>query len=702
MPSRNTQSSQKLIILGLSGCLVALLLMLCAGLGVLGGLYLREGGIPTGLTVAISDPSPTPLPTLPPAVPALAGLTSLEPTPTALPTAAPLVQATAVADPEAVMAGTVTLPLTLDQHPVPDNAPAYLERLYSADHPANDYYDSAVHLGKLDVGERTFSRPSFNLGDRQVFQTEDGVVEATLMAITEHAYFWVDDTYWVDAAVVQAAAQQMEEQYYNRVSLLFDQPWAPGIDGDPRFSILHLQGSGEIYELGYFSDQDEYPRTLFHDSNEQEIVYLNMGQLEFGSKLYFGTLVHELQHLFQWNLDKNETTWFNEGLSQLAELYAGLDTAVADAYLEQPEIALDDWAYDGATIDAHYAASYLFMVYVWEQLGDEALYELVRQPANGLAAVRTVLQGYAPERSLEQFVADWATANALDDPAAGTRFGYTHLDLNAPALQTRIRELPFTDQREINQFGVHYIDLDRKGPVTLTFAGDTTVRLIDAPPTSGDQMWYALPSNDSNAQLTAAFDLTALDQATLTFQTWYDLELDYDFAYVSVSTDQGQTWHLLYPENRREGDYGPAISGKSRNNSASNNGWVRETLSLSQFARQSILIRFQVLTDFETIGRGFALDDITIPELGFVDDAEGGSGQWEARGFVRTGWLLPQQWAVRLLVRGAAPQVIDVPLNALNQAQQRVELGQDGGLLVVIPLTPFVDESAQYWINAAD
>ena len=145
---------------------------------------------------------------------------------------------------------------------------------------------------------------------------------------------------------MRTAAEHLETNYYARLNHLFGQPWEPGIDGDSRFSVLHLAGSGDIYELGYFSDQDEYPQTIFQDSNEQEIIFLNMGQLEIGSELYFGTLVHELQHLSQWNLDKNESTWFNEGISQLAEQYVELNTALPDAYLSQPDTRLDRWEYD--------------------------------------------------------------------------------------------------------------------------------------------------------------------------------------------------------------------------------------------------------------------------------------------------------------------------------------------------------------------
>ena len=38
------------------------------------------------------------------------------------------------------------------------------------------------------------------------------------------------------------------------------------------------------------------------------MLYLNMGNLTVGEDLYYGTLVHEFQHLAQWNVDGNETT----------------------------------------------------------------------------------------------------------------------------------------------------------------------------------------------------------------------------------------------------------------------------------------------------------------------------------------------------------------------------------------------------------
>ncbi|MDX1415977.1 MAG: immune inhibitor A [Candidatus Promineifilaceae bacterium] len=614
--------------------------------------------------------------------------------------------------PPATVAPTLEIaldvPSFVNQEAIPNRAFDDLENLYETDYPVYDYFNVFLRFVRPDervsknIGPRSFQRQAFEIDDRQVFRTNEGTIEATLVEVTEHIYFWVDDNLEYNKSDFIAIGQQLEsEQYYGQFAHLFGTPWIPGMDGDPHFSIVHLATSNNEYELGYFSDLDEYPNTLplFSDSNQQEVIYLNMDQLELGSELYYGTLIHELQHLAQWNLDKNESLWMNEGLSQLAELYVGLDTALPDAYMEQTDVRLDRWAYEDDVIDAHYANSFMFLVYFWEQLGEAGIFELIRQPANGLSSVRKVLQGISPERDLDQFLADWAAANYLDDPTAGHQYSYTRLDPPAPALQSQDTVPPFDLVEEIDPLAVHYLALNSSEPVNIEFAGDTTAKIIDSPPTSGDQMWYALPGNDTHAQLSKVFDLRQVSQATLEFNTWFELESDYDFAYVTVSADQGATWTVLTPQHSAEGDYGPALSGNSAGLSDSDNGWIRERISLNNFVGQEIIISFQVLTDFVANGQGFAIDDIAIPEIDYVDDVESLSSEWQASGFAKTGWLLPQVWSFQIIRQDQIPQVAPLQLDELNQYQGTVTLGPEGGTLVIMPLTSFTNDQARYWLR---
>jgi hypothetical protein len=594
-------------------------------------------------------------------------------------------------------------PAEIDQRPSLPIAQDSLDRLLAAAYPHQDYYETAIRLGGEKLGPRTVAGERYQLNDRREFRVDEQTIQAILVAVTDHSYFWMEEGLAFDKNELEAAAQRLENEYYPRLVSLFGQEWQPGVDNDPHFSILHLIGSDSSEELGYFINSDEFPRTLYPESNEQEIIYMQMARLELGSDLYYGTLVHELQHLIQWFVDPNENTWLNEGLSQLAEIYLGYDTVDTYEYEQHPEIRLNSWNYDDSKVDAHYAAAYLFSVYFWEQLGEPAVQELSRHPANGMAAVGHVLKGHDPDRDLQEFTADWVAANYLDDPAAGPRYYYNSLDIGRPSLEMRVKELPQETVKQLDQFGTHFVDLDLRGPVLVSFAGDTVVDLLDAAPRDGEMIWFAPGIDDADAQLTAGFDLTGLPEATLRFSTWYDLEEDYDFGYVTISTDGGSSWELLAPDHASAGEFGPAFGGKSSEEQDADGGWLKESISLDSYVGQSVLIRFEILTDYETdssgLGRGFALDDISIAEIQYSTDVEGGADGWENRGFVQTGWQLPQQWAVQLIEGGPNPQVSPLTLNQQNQGQWEIEVGKAGGVLAITPLTPFVDNQARYWLQ---
>lgn len=676
------------------GCLALLLCLSGLAAAVTGGILIYTRGeaevsqARATLAATAEQPTEAALATIPATSPAPRNPLALRPTPTL---AAPL-----LARPSAEF----NPPQEIVQQPVPAAAYQRLERLLASEYPVHDFYEAARRLSNYEVGPRTVTVTPYKLGDRQTFQVDEVATEAVLVAVTEHTYFWVDEALSLDQVAVAQAAERFEEAYYPRLVHLFGEEWQPGVDNDPHFSVLHLADlESSTDELGFFNSGDEYPRSFYAVSNQQEIIYLHMGNLTLGSDLYYGTLVHEFEHLVQWYVDGNETTWLDEGLAQLAELYVGLDTAETVDYLLAPETRLNTWHYSADDVYAHYSATYLFLTYLWEQLGDEAIQELARHPANGLAAVEAVLRGYRPDMSLEAFVGDWVAANYLDDEAAGDAYHYDHFELRPAATEAGVRYTPFETVRELEQFATHYITVDVDRPTIVSFAGDTMSPLLPVAPYSGETMWFAPAQENVNAHLTAQFDLSRVTEATLHFRAWYDLEFELDYAYVSVSTDGGQSWTLLSPQNGRAAEYGPALNGHSADAAgAGKGGWTEETISLDGYTGQSVLLRFELLTYYDDGAHGLALDDILIPELGYESDVETDAGGWEGAGFVRTGQWLPQQWQVQLLRPGAKPEVRALPLDALNRGQWTVEPSTEPGVLAITALTPFVDESASYWL----
>jgi hypothetical protein len=79
---------------------------------------------------------------------------------------------------------------------------------------------------------------------------------------------------------------------------------------------------------------------------------------------------------------------------------------------------------------------------------------------------------------------------------------------------------------------------------------------------------------------------------------------------------------------------------------------------------------------------------------------ESGPDGWQPEGFVQSGWLLPQLWHLRLMHTNeiGGIEVTPLTLNELNQGRWTVDLGRDGGVLMIAPTTPFTEQPASYWL----
>ena len=634
-------------------------------------------------------------PTLLPTQPSLAIVTAT-PIPTATPTETAVPPTLTPAPGQAGLRDIRgDIPPSIIQRPIEERQREDLLRMWELELPEYDYFAVAGQFGD-DVGERVVATTPPLLGETREFWVDEQLVSAELVFISDNIYYWMQDDYVYPGNLLEQVTERIETEIYPGLVSLFGEEWKPGIDNDPHFSILHLTRVETFDEIGFFNSVNQYPRTLDESSNEQEIIFLNMGQIDFGSPLYYATVAHEIQHLIHWNLDRNETVWLNEGMSQLAEAYLGFLTSETTDYLDNPALQLNNWGYEGDVIYRHYAASYLFATYFWEQLGDQAMRDLSNSPMNGLASVRDILGNYRPDTTLEQFLSDWAVANLMDDRDLDDRYGYSTFRIAFPDKEERIRNFPWESVKLIPQYGVHYLDIRESGTYSLTFAADTTAPLLPSEPPSGERVWFAPSSSDVAATLTRPFDLTSLQSATLEFVAWYDLERDFDFAYVEVSTDRGNTWEMLVPDNYVPGIYGAALTGRSAALSQNVDGWISEAISLDEYVGQEILLRFEVLNDGAFSERGFALASIGIPEINYLSTADERPDDWEAAGFAVVGTELPQQWSLQL-VQGQDVTLIE--LDELNRAEWSVSADSQGATLIVMPQTPWIRDVATYWLK---
>jgi immune inhibitor A len=155
---------------------------------------------------------------------------------------------------------------------------------------------------------------------------------------------------------------------------------------------------------------------------------------------------------------------------------------------------------------------------------------------------------------------------------------------------------------------------------------DKAVTDIIAPPYSGSYFYYSGSGNNLDNWMYKEFNLAA--GSSLTAKANVQIELDWDYAYLVVSTDGGATWNNVETNLSTNFDpngqnFGFGITGNS-------GGWASLTADLSAYTGD-VMLGFRYWTDVAAVEPGFMVDDIQV--TGYpLDDAEGDAG-WTFDGF---------------------------------------------------------------------
>lgn len=576
--------------------------------------------------------------------------------------------------------------------------------------PDADPFDLARRLGRIGPNADGLEAATLGetpaVGDQLTFQLINLVdktvypVTARVRLVSPNAYVLVDSRVGVSDSVLEEAARAWEEAY-SFVTANFGPAPGPGIDGDPRIFLLHVRDIA--LASGYVNGDDTLPRAVASMSNERDAIYLDASLLGIGPD-YAGLLAHEFQHLVHHAADPTEENWVDEGLAQVAREQVSGDTSAVRLFLRDPDLQLNSWVVveDSAP---HYGKGQLFFRYLLQRVGGvQHARALVAEQADGIATIRNFLRDLGRRETFEEIFADWVVANLVDDPQGGP---FAHEGIEVSVLGLKRPAVPGRGGGTVAQFGADYIELTppAEGALRFAFDGDETVPVIAAEPASGGGFWWANRGDEIDTALTREVDLTGVASATLTFKTWFSIEEGWDYGYVEVSVDGGRTWQILRGRHSRDDllpaglPYGPGYSGNS--GGVLEPRWVEEEIDLSPFAGRAVLLRFEYVTDSGTHLPGWALDDIAVPEVGFLDDAEGQDPGWESEGFARMTGPLPQRFILRLVefLASGGYRVTTVKLDGGNRAE--IEVSARGGqveraVLVIAGATENTGEPARY------
>jgi hypothetical protein len=295
--------------------------------------------------------------------------------------------------------------------------------------------------------------------------------------------------------------------------------------------------------------------------------------------------------------------------------------------------------------------------------------------------------------------ADWSAANYLKDGNVGDgRYTYRNYTQAPQAEATEnVTGCPSDWQnRTVHQYGTDYVRIVCKGKVTLSFEGATEVGVLPESAHSGSYAFWSNKGDESDMTLAHSFDFTGVSgPLTMSYWTWYDLEKDYDFSYLTASED-GKTWKIVKTpscttENKSGNSYGCGYNATSA-------GWVQETVDLAQYAGKKVQLRFEYVTDAAVNGEGMLLDDISIPAVNYSTEFEADNGGWEPAGFVRIQNRLPQTFRLSLIKEGGDTTVQTIQLNSDQSASIPVDFGSGTKdvVLVVSGTTRFTRIEANY------
>ena len=505
----------------------------------------------------------------------------------------------------------------------------------------------------LTVGHRR----SFELVDLEKMGRYQSDFELRL--VTPNAYWFVEDGLRVEQKDLERSAAIFEDTIYPRITGAFGAEWKPGVDGDPHLYVLN---ASLALVGGYYSPADEYPKEIRPVSNEIEAIYINVRHLPIGSDIYSLVLAHELQHAIHWNADPSEVSWFNEGLSELAVTIAGYPETSMRAFRRAGPTSLTVWPAGEVGGAENYGASSLFMHYFTEHYADRSdLRPLLSLPVNGIEAVDAFLEASGQDVDFTDVFRDWAVANLLDEDTG--RYGYGDMDITLPVY--RSLESGEELNSSIPQYATEYVRLELpQGPSTLYFEGSRAASLL--PVDVGGGCWWSNNGDDIDSTLTARADLRDVEDATLDYQLWYAIEEDWDYVYLEVSGDGGDTWHILETahtssSNPLSSAFGPGYTGFSKE-------WVNESVSLDKWAGQEILLRFQYITDAALNDHGLCLRNLRVSGL----TGEESSSEWQPNGFFWTNNLVRQDFTVQVIYEGrgeTASQVLKLELDDSNSGK---------------------------------
>ena len=204
-------------------------------------------------------------------------------------------------------------------------------------------------------------------------------------------------------------------------------------------------------------------------------------------------------------------------------------------------------------------------------------------------------------------------------------------------------------------------------------------------PTSGSYAYHGGTGNNLGNYMLMPVNLSGATSANVSFKAWFDIETDWDYAFVAVYNADGLVsipGNITTTSDPYGQNPGHGITGAS-------GGWVDAEFDLSAYAGQQFYLVFYYWTDGYVANPGFFADDINVTvddSLVVADNAETG-GTFSMAGFSRSmGYTLHDHY---YLLEWRTHRGIDQGLAHVNVAGEMLEFNE--GLVIWYADTSYSD-----------
>jgi immune inhibitor A len=428
----------------------------------------------------------------------------------------------------------------------------------------------------------------------------------------------------------------------------------------------YINNNHRAYTAGYYWSliRAMYDRNVMHIDCYD---WLNrIGDNVSRPYLYESTIAHEYQHLLHDEMDGAEESWVNEGLSMMAEFLCGYGISYdhISEFIWYPDNSLTVWGDQNwmgpSQILADYGAVALFDLYLYDHFGGtEMLQAIFTSQMQGIEGVNEAFLNMGYNRlSFDRVYRDWRLANLFTfnmmetenplytyDPDLITIFDIDHYiwGMEVPAGYNFDRYEDNWYPYYLQAYGTDYFAISLFYDYTVermssysdmmyskfVFDGDDSIRTgwqYAANEPAGatlapSEYWYSGSGIDeTDLLLTQEVDLTVPTEDgkhTLTMSSYWDIEEQWDFGFVQVSTDGGETWTSLDDTTDYcrsdivEGGY-PEIEANMPGLTGSSEGVVDVVFDLSAYDGQEILVGYRYMTDWGYTAEGWYIFDVNV------------------------------------------------------------------------------------------